>query len=89
MHTQNPLTNTHTTFLLADTCCLRCGVHGGCRLWLFISYVVSFAAVAGSVWVLLGKYALDPDVPTIWPGIAGLFQVMLKPMLWPLPVGYQ
>lgn len=45
------------------------------RFWLFISYVVSFGAVAGSVWVLLGHYALNPDVPTVWPGIAGLFQV--------------
>lgn len=51
------------------------GVFCRSRFWLFISYVVSFASVAGSVWVLLGHYALNPDVPTVWPGIAGLFQV--------------
>jgi hypothetical protein len=28
------------------------------------------------VWVLLGHYALNPDVTTVWPGIAGLFQVV-------------
>ena len=48
------------------------------RFWLFISYIVSFASVVGAVWVLLGHYALNPDVSTVWPGIAGLFQVSLQ-----------
>ncbi len=52
------------------------GVFCRSRFWLFISYVVSFASVVGAVWVLLGHYALNPDVPTVWPGIAGLFQVI-------------
>ena len=51
------------------------GVFCRSRFWLFISYVVSFASVVGAVWGLLGHYALNPDVPTVWPGIAGLFQV--------------
>lgn len=51
------------------------GVFCRSRFWLFISYVVSFASVVGAVWVLLGHYALNPDVTTVWPGIAGLFQV--------------
>lgn len=53
------------------------GVFCRSRLWLFISYIVSFAAVAGAVWVLLGHYALNPDVTNVWPGVAGLFQVTL------------
>jgi hypothetical protein len=51
------------------------GVFCRSRFWLFISYVVSFASVAGAVWVLLGHYALNPDVTNVWPGVAGLFQV--------------
>ncbi len=31
--------------------------------------------MAGAVWVLLGHYALNPDVTNVWPGVAGLFQV--------------
>jgi Uncharacterised protein family (UPF0220) len=45
------------------------------RMWLFISYVVSFAAIAGSAWVLLQDYALNPEATAVWPGVAGLFQV--------------
>ncbi len=52
------------------------GVFCRSRIWLFISYMVSFAAVAGAVWVLLGHYALNPDVTNVWPGVAGLFQVL-------------
>ena len=51
------------------------GVFCRSRFWLFISYVVSFASVVGAGWVLLGHYALNPGVSTVWPGIAGLFQV--------------
>ena len=47
------------------------------RAWLFVSYVVSFSSVVGAVWVLLGDYALNPDVLNVWPGVAGLFQVTL------------
>ena len=54
------------------------GVFCRSRFWLFISYIVSFASVVGAVWVLLGHYALNPDVSTVWPGIAGLFQVALQ-----------
>ena len=54
------------------------GVFCRSRFWLFISYIVSFASVVGAVWVLLGHYALNPDVSTVWPGIAGLFQVSLQ-----------
>ena len=52
------------------------GVFCRSRIWLFISYMVSFASVAGAVWVLLGHYALNPDVSNVWPGVAGLFQVL-------------
>eukprot|EP00877_Chromochloris_zofingiensis_P002392 jgi/Chrzof1/12153/Cz06g23030.t1 len=46
------------------------------RFWLFLSYVVSFAAVVGAVWVLLHRYALNPEqAGEIWPGVAGVFQV--------------
>lgn len=49
------------------------------RLWLFLSYVVSFGAITGAVWVLLQHYATNPDltVHEKWPGVAGLFQVGL------------
>lgn len=52
------------------------GVFCRSRFWLFISYVVSFAAIVGSVWVLLQDYALNPDVSNPWPGVAGLCQVI-------------
>ena len=50
------------------------GVFCRSRFWLFISYVVSFASVIAAVWVLLQGYALN-DVPSVWPGAAGVFQV--------------
>lgn len=58
------------------------GVFCRSRFWLFISYVVSFASVVGAVWVLLGHYALNPDVTTVWPGIAGLLQVRQHARAW-------
>ena len=59
------------------------GVFCRSRFWLFISYIVSFASVVGAVWVLLGHYALNPDVTTVWPGIAGLFQVSPQRLVTP------
>lgn len=37
----------------------------------------STGAVAGSVLVLLHFYAWNAEVPSLWPGIAGIFQVIL------------
>jgi hypothetical protein len=51
------------------------GVFCRSRSWLFISYVVSFASVIAAVWVLLQGYALG-DVPSVWPGAAGVLQVI-------------
>ena len=51
------------------------GVFCRSRSWLFLSYVVSFGAVTGAVWVLLRGYALNEAATQTWPGIAGLFQV--------------
>lgn len=51
------------------------GVFCRSRFWLFISYVVSFASVIAAVWVLLQGYALS-EAPSVWPGVAGLFQVI-------------
>eukprot|EP00879_Flechtneria_rotunda_P003907 GHRR01004147.1.p1 GENE.GHRR01004147.1~~GHRR01004147.1.p1 ORF type:complete len:170 (+),score=25.44 GHRR01004147.1:115-624(+) len=46
------------------------------RFWLFLSYIVSFSAVVGSVWVLMQHYAMNPDMAgEVWPGVAGIFQV--------------
>lgn len=46
------------------------------RFWLFLSYVVSFASVVGSVWVLMQHYAANPAAAgNVWPGVAGVFQV--------------
>lgn len=48
------------------------------RFWLFISYVLSFGAIVGAVWMLLQDYALkQSEVESIWPGVAGVFQVSL------------
>ncbi|XRB06422.1 transmembrane protein 50 [Pycnococcus provasolii] len=41
------------------------------RVWLFVSYLVSFSALVGSVWMLVADYA---DKPYPWPGIAGVLQ---------------
>ena len=47
------------------------------RFWLFLSYVVSFAALVAAVWVLAQDYALNPAMKgqPLWPGVAGVFQV--------------
>eukprot|EP00210_Caulerpa_lentillifera_P006371 g6086.t1 len=43
------------------------------RLWLLISYLLSFGAVLGSVIILISDYALK-DI-NIWPGVACVLQV--------------
>ena len=53
------------------------GVFCRARSWLFVSYVVSFGSIVGAVWVLLSDYALKEEVSTVWPGVAGIFQVAL------------
>ncbi|GLC37889.1 hypothetical protein PLESTB_001505800 [Pleodorina starrii] len=47
------------------------------RLWLFLSYIVSFASIVAAVWVMLAHYARNPDYSAAekWPGAAGIFQV--------------
>lgn len=53
------------------------------RFWLFLSYLVSFAALTGSVWVLLQHYAFaGPGGAaaaggTVWTGVAGVLEVAL------------
>ena len=42
-----------------------------------MSYIISIAAIGGSVAVLLKDYALDSTVQTTWPGVAGICQVTL------------
>uniref|UniRef100_A0A7S3R718 Transmembrane protein 50A n=1 Tax=Dunaliella tertiolecta TaxID=3047 RepID=A0A7S3R718_DUNTE len=47
------------------------------RLWLFLSYLVSFGSVVGSVWVLVEHYEQNPDISSAadkWPGVAGILQ---------------
>lgn len=45
------------------------------RFWLFLSYLVSFAALTGSVWVLLQHYAFSGGAA--WTGVAGVLEVAL------------
>uniref|UniRef100_A0A7R9V005 Transmembrane protein 50A n=1 Tax=Chlamydomonas euryale TaxID=1486919 RepID=A0A7R9V005_9CHLO len=47
------------------------------RVWLFISYVVSFSSIVAAVWVLIAHYSSNPDLSSSekWPGAAGIFQV--------------
>jgi len=49
------------------------------RFWLFLSYLVSFAALTGSVWVLLQHYAFAPagSGASAWTGVAGVLEVAL------------
>ena len=58
------------------------------RSWLFLSYLVSFAALTGSVWVLLQHYAFaGPGGAAagsggggggqVWTGVAGVLEVAL------------
>jgi hypothetical protein len=49
--------------------CLNCRV----KLWLFISYVVSFVSLAGSVGFLV-QDALTDSGPSAWTGTAGVLQ---------------
>ncbi|KAK9799800.1 hypothetical protein WJX73_010831 [Symbiochloris irregularis] len=53
------------------------GVFCRSRFWLLVSYMVSTGAVVGSILVLLHFYAWNSEVPSLWPGIAGIFQVIL------------
>ncbi len=47
------------------------------RLWLFLSYIVSFASIVAAVWVEIAHYAHNPKLSSAekWPGAAGIFQV--------------
>ncbi|GAX76275.1 hypothetical protein CEUSTIGMA_g3719.t1 [Chlamydomonas eustigma] len=47
------------------------------RVWLFLSYVVSFASLVAAVWVMIQHYSSNPDFTPAekWPGAAGIFQV--------------
>ncbi|GAQ84641.1 hypothetical protein KFL_001980240 [Klebsormidium nitens] len=47
----------------------------GCRsrVWLFLSYVLSFVSLAGSVGLLINDYA-NPAITSTWPGVAGVCQ---------------
>lgn len=47
------------------------------RIWLFVSYVISFSSVVAAVWVMIQSYTLNPDLSSAdkWPGAAGIFQV--------------
>ncbi|EFJ44911.1 hypothetical protein VOLCADRAFT_118500, partial [Volvox carteri f. nagariensis] len=40
------------------------------RLWLFLSYIVSFASIVAAVWVMLAHYAHNPNFSSAdkWPG---------------------
>mmetsp|Transcript_29768 Transcript_29768/g.41104 ORF Transcript_29768/g.41104 Transcript_29768/m.41104 type:complete len:151 (+) Transcript_29768:217-669(+) len=54
----------------------------GCRsrLWLFLSYVASFLALAAAVFVLISHYANNPyvlDAAGMWPGVATVIQSSL------------
>ena len=41
------------------------------KLWLLVSYVISMAALIGSLWSLAQNYAPTPHA---WPGVAGVLQ---------------
>ena len=41
------------------------------KLWLLVSYVISMAALIGSLWSLAQKYAPTPHA---WGGVAGVLQ---------------
>ena len=41
------------------------------KLWMLVSYVISMAALIGSLWSLAQNYAPTPHA---WPGVAGVLQ---------------
>lgn len=47
------------------------------RLWLFLSYIVSFAAIVAAIWVMIAHYSTNTQLSGSekWPGAAGIFQV--------------
>lgn len=44
------------------------------RVWLFVSYIVSFSSIVGAVWMLVADYA-NTSYP--WPGAAAVLQCAL------------
>eukprot|EP00983_Pelagomonas_calceolata_P054105 1143563-Pelagomonas_calceolata.AAC.9 len=51
------------------------------RLWLFLSYLVSFGSVVGSVWVLVEHYEQNPDISSAadkWPGVRPRASIKFK-----------
>lgn len=49
------------------------------RIWLFLSYIVSFAALVAAVWSMVANYSSKPGLTPaeMWPGTAGILQVSL------------
>ena len=49
------------------------------RLWLFLSYVVSIAAIIAAVWSLVANYSSHSELSAAekWPGFAMLISVLL------------
>lgn len=49
------------------------------RLWLFLSYVVSIAAIIAAVWSLVANYTSHSEFSAAerWPGVAMLISVFL------------
>lgn len=48
------------------------------RLWLFLSYVVSFGSIVASVWVMILHYTSHDELSGAekWPGVACIFQTV-------------
>ncbi|XP_014211935.1 transmembrane protein 50A [Copidosoma floridanum] len=46
----------------------------GARGWLFIGFVMGFAAVIGSCWIMFADYIYNNDARHLWPGYALFLQ---------------
>ncbi|GAB0100868.1 transmembrane protein 50B [Sergentomyia squamirostris] len=45
----------------------------GARIWLFVGFVLGFAAIIAAVWIMIAEFSL-PDTKAKWPGVALLLQ---------------
>lgn len=46
----------------------------GARIWLFVGFIFGFGSLIAGCWILFAAYALVPDAPVVWPGVAIFLQ---------------
>jgi len=46
----------------------------GARIWIFIGFVLGFAAIIAAIWVMVASFSIDDSKKSHWPGVSLLLQ---------------